>query len=188
MKNATANNTIKFIDKKAEYEDKKHNKRLRIDKLKSKENVIIEYEKRKRSKSQKNKKDKIKKSKIYKSRKRIITIFTCVLSLFVIFSLWNLFIKPSFVNSKNNSIKTESQSLSNSEVSTYSTIMNECVKDTLDVKSKITISNLHRNGSLVYGQGSFKNSENENVSFDIILNNYKPYSLKSNGEEYIKHK
>lgn len=188
MKNATVNNTIKFIDKKAEYEDKKLTKKIKFNKLKNKENVIIDYKQHKKIKSHKDKKDKIKKTKVYKSRKKILTISVCVFSLFIIFLLWNIFFKPDLVNSQSNNLKVQSQHLSNSEISTYSSIMNECVKDTLNIKSDVKINNVHRNGTLIYGKGSAENSNNENVSFDIILNNYKPYSLKVDGQEYIKHK
>ncbi|MEG0856628.1 MAG: hypothetical protein RSG52_09110 [Terrisporobacter sp.] len=189
MKNANLNNPIKFIDKKAEYEDKKHNPKLNVKKLNSKQNMVIEYEKHKKNKAYKEKKDKIKNSKVYKSRKNILKVSLCVLCLFILFSLWNIFFKPALSSSNaESSFKVESQNLSKSEISTYSSIIQQSVKSTLDINYKVVVKSVHKNGALIYGEGFFTVPEEGDVYYDIILNNYKLHSLKVNGQEYAKNK
>lgn len=186
MKDANLNKTIKFIDKKAEYEYKNRKTKLAEKRLKLKDHSIIKYEERKKSKEKKEKKEKIKNSAVYKSRKKIITVLTVVLSLFVVFFLWTIFIKPNLNTIDKNNFKVESQNLSKSEISTYSSIMKESVKSTLDIDYKVIIKQVHRNGNLIYGAGSFNIPDKGDINFDIVLKDYTPYSLKINGNEYIE--
>lgn len=185
MKNANVDNTIKFIDKKAEYEGKNKISKLHICKL-SKENKVIGYKQHKKIKCQQARKQKILNSKIYKFRKKIITIITITSSILIGIFLWQKFYKPSYIQSNDNNFKVESANLSNSDVATYSSIIKESVQSILNIKYKVNIEQLHKNGNLIFGKGYFNIPDKGNINFDMILKNYSPYSLKVNGEEYLK--
>ena len=138
MKNTNLNNTIKFIEKKAEFSGRNHYSHLDIQKLKNKKNTVIAYEKHKKNKILKQKKEKLKKSKIYKSRKKILLSSVVIICLFILFLLWIKFVQPSIYSTKDkNSFQIESQSLSKSESSTYSSIIIKSVGSVLDENYKI---------------------------------------------------
>ena len=185
MKNANVDNTIKFIDKKAEYEGKNKISKLHVSKLSNKKKVIG-YQEHKKMKAHEAKRQKILNSKIYKFRKRILTIILITSSLFVGIYLWQTFYEPYYIQSKDNNFKVESENLSNSDVSTYSSIIKESVQGTLNIKYKINIEQLHRNGNLIFAKGYFNIPDKGDINFDMILQNYSPYSLKINGDEYLK--
>lgn len=185
MKNANVDNTIKFIDKKAEYEGKNRISKLRISKLRDK-NKVIGYEEHKKMKAHEAKKQKILNSNLYKFRKRIIAGIVITSSVFVGIFLWQKFFEPSLIQSKDNNFKVESGNLSNSDVSTYSSIIKESIQGTLDIKYKINIEQLHKNGNLIFAKGYFNIPKKGDINFDMILQNYSPYSLKINGNEYLK--
>lgn len=185
MKNANVNNTIKFIDKKTEYEGKNKISKLHISNL-SEGNKVIGYQKHKKMKAHEAKKQKILNSKIYKFRKKILTIIIITSSVFVGIFLWQKFYEPSYIQSGKNNFKVESPNLSNSDVSTYSSIIKESVKGTLGIKYKINIEQLHKNGNLIFAEGHFNIPDKGDINFDMILKNYSPYSLRINGEEYLK--
>lgn len=185
MKNSNLNNTIKFIDKKSEYQGKNKISKLHISRL-SCENKVIGYQEHKKMKAHEAKRQKILNSKIYKFRKKILLIILIISSVSVGVLLWQKLYKPSYIESKDNKFKVESQNLSNSDVSTYSSIIKESVKSTLGINYKISIEQLHKNGNLIFAKGYFNIPDKGNINFDMILNSYSPYSLKINGNEYLK--
>ena len=186
MKNTNLNNTIKFIDKKTEYEERKTITKINLHKLKNKGNKVIKYQERKKIKSQKAAKEKIKNSKVFKSRKTLLTILFLLSLLFTVYFLLNKLYKPSYVTSTGYTFKAESQNLSSSETSTYETIVKKSVKRILKINYTVTVNQLHKNGDLIFAQGYFNIPEEGNVYYDMILKEYSPYSLKINGDEYIK--
>lgn len=186
MKNANLNNTIKFIDKKAEYEERKTITKINLHKLKNKGNKVIKYQERKKIKSQEAKKEKIKNSKVFKSKKTILTVIFLLSLLFTVYFLWSKLYKPSYTTSTEYTFKVESQNLSRSETSSYETIVKKSVKKILKINYIVTVDQLHRNGNLIFAQGHFNIPEEGNVYYDMMLKEYSPYSLKINGDEYIK--
>ena len=82
--------------------------------------------------------------------------------------------------------KSENYDLSKHEASTYMDIIKESVQGTLNIKSKVVVEELHKNGNLVFAQGYFNIPDKGDIYYDMILKNYKPYSLKVNGQEFIK--
>lgn len=185
MKNADVDNTIKFIDKKTEYEGKKRIFKLDLDKLTDKEKVIV-YKEHKKHRAHEAKKQKILNSKIYKFRKKIFVAIIIICSVFVGVYLWQKFYKPSYGESNINNFKVESENLSNSDVATYSSIIKESIKSTLNINYTIKVEQLHKNGNLIFSTGYFNIPDKGDINFDMILQNYEPYSLKINGKEYIK--
>lgn len=187
MKNININvdNTIKFIDKKTEYEGKNKISRLKISKL-SKGNKVIGYQEHKKMKNHEVKKQKILNSSAYKFRKRIIAVFIIILITSVGIFLWQTFYEPSYIQSNDNGFYVENQSLSNSEAETYSSIIKKSVQSTLNIKYQINIEQLHKNGDLIFSKGYFSIPHKGNIAFDMILQNYSPYSLIINGKEYLK--
>lgn len=185
MKNANVDNTIKFIDKKTEYDSKNKLSKLNISKL-SKEHKVIGYEEHKRMKAHEIKKQKILNSSIYKFKKRIITIIISVLIMSLGIYLWKTFYEPSYIQSNDNNFKIENENLSNSQSSTYSAIIEESVQSTLNIKYKVNIEQLHKNGNLIISKGYFNIPDKGDVNFDMIIKNYSPHSLIINGKEYIK--
>ena len=132
------------------------------------------------------KKQKFLNSKFYKFRKKIVLGFIVILSTLILMFLWNKLYKPSYTDSNNSNFKVENETLSSSNASTYSSIVKESVQSILNIKYRINVEQLHKNGNLVFAKGSFNIPDKGNVNFDMILKNYAPYSLKVNGEEYIK--
>ncbi|WP_455540168.1 hypothetical protein [Terrisporobacter sp.] len=185
MKNANLDKTVVFIDKKAEYERKNKISKLHLDKLHGK-NKIIGYKEHKKTKAHEVKKKKLLNSKLYKSRKIIILAFILILSMLIILSLWNKFYKVSYTTSDNHNFKVENQNISNSDASVYSSIIKESVQKNLNIKYNIKIEQLHKNGKFIFSKGYFTIPKKGNINFDMVLQNYSPYSLKVNGEEYIK--
>lgn len=185
MKNANLNNTIRFIDKKAEYEERKTINKINLRKLKSKSNKVIKYQARKKIKSQVATRNKIKNSKVFKSKKTILTVIFLLSLLFTIYFLYSKLYKPSYTISTGYTFKVENRSLSSSETSSYETIVKKSVKKILKVDYIITVDQLHRNGNLVFAQGHFTLPKKGNVYYDMIIKEYSPYSLKINGDEYI---
>lgn len=185
MKNSNLDNTIKFIDKKIEYEGKDKISKLHINKLSNKKK-IIGYQEHKKMKAHEAKKQKILNSKIYKFRKKLLTIILITSSIFIGIYLLKTFYDNSYVRSNDNNFKVENPNLSNSDVSTYSSIIKESVQNTLNINYKIKIKQLHKNGNLIFAQGYFNIPNNGDINFDMILNNYSPYSLRINGDEYFK--
>lgn len=186
MKNTNLDNTIRFIDKKAEYKGKNHHSRLNLKNLKNKNNKVIKYQERKKIKEYNAIKKKFKNSKLYKSRKIILTISIFLFSLLFIVSLLNKFYDPSPESTEFTNFKSENYDLSKHEASTYMDIIKESVQGTLNIKSKVVVEELHKNGNLVFAQGYFNIPDKGYIYYDMILKNYKPYSLKVNGQEFIK--
>lgn len=187
MKNANINNTIKFIDKKAEYEEKNKISKLHINKL-TKENKVIRYQEHKKIKVHEAKRQKFLNSKIYKFRRRILAIILIISSLFIGIYFWQTFYEPSYIQSNYNNFKVENENLSNSDIATYSSVIKESVQDNLNIKYKIRIDQLHKNGDLIFAKGYFNIPEKGDINFDMILQDSSPYSLKINGSEYLKNK
>ena len=185
MKNANLDKTIVFIDKKAEYERKNRTYKLRLNELKGK-NKIIGYQKHKKNKAHEAKKQKLLNSKLYKFRKRIIGALVLVLSLLVISFLWNKFYKPPYTESNKYNFKVESENISSSDISTYSSIIKESIQKTLGARYSVEVEQLHKNGNLIFSKGYFTIPNKGDINFDMILQNYSPSSLKINGKEYIK--
>ena len=185
MKNANLNNTIRFIDKKAEYEGKNYHGRLNLKNLKEKSNKVIRYQDRKKIKEHNATKEKLKNTKLYKARKIILTISICLLLFFSIVFLCNKFYKPNLTNIEITNLKSESNYLSNPEVSTYTNIVEESIQGILNIKSKIIVEELHKNGNLIFTQGYFNLPNKGYIYYDMIIQNNKPYSLKINGQEFI---
>ena len=185
MKNTNVDNTIKFIEKKAEYEGKNKISKLHVTKLSGK-NKIIGYQEHKKIKAHEIKKQRFLNSKIYKFRKITLAIIIITASVFVAMYLWQKFYKPSYIQSNDNTFTVENKNLSNSDVSIYSSIIKESVQGTLGIKYKINIKQLHKNGNLVFAEGYFNIPDKGDINFDMVLKNYSPYSLKINGEEYLK--
>lgn len=185
MKQANVDNTIKFIEKKTEYEGKNKISKLHISKL-SKNHKIIGYQEHKKMKALESRKQKLFSSKIFKFRKKILGIIIIVSSVFIGMYLWQKFYNPSYVQSDDHNFKVETQNLSNSDVSTYSYIVKEAIQGTLGVKYKVNVEQLHKNGNLVFARGYFNVPDKGDINFDMILKNYSPSSLKINGEEYLK--
>ena len=186
MKNTNLDNTIRFIDKKAEYKGKNHHSRLNLKNLKNKNNKVIKYQERKKMKEYNAIKKKFENSKLYKSRKIILTLSIFLFSLLFIVSLLNKFYEPSPVSTEFTNFKSENYDLSKHEASTYMDIIKESVQGTLNIKSKVVVEELHKNGNLVFAQGYFNIPDKGDIYYDMILKNYKPYSLKVNGQEFIK--
>ena len=185
MKNTNLDNTIKFIDKKTEYEVKNKISKLHISKLDDKKKVI-EYKEHKKMKAHKAKRQKILNSKIYKFRKVILIIIIIISIVSSSIYLWRKVYNPSYIQSNDNNFKVESANLSNSDISTYSSIIKESVQDTLNVKYKINIEQIHKNGNLVFSRGYFNIPDKGDINFDMILQSYSPRSLRINGNEYFK--
>ncbi len=179
MKNTSSDNTIKFIDKKSEYDKKNHTSKFNSYKINNKK--IIGYEQRKKSKAKQAKKEKILRSKIYKSRKKILIVLVIICTIFTL-----SFLRQTFATPTNTNFKVESQNLSKSDIKTYTSIIKESVQGTLNIKNKIIVESLHKNGNLVYSQGYFNIPDKGDIHFDMIVQSYKPYSLRINGQEYIK--
>lgn len=185
MRNTNVDNTIKFIDKKVEYEGKIRISRLNIHKL-DKKNKVIRYQEHKKMKVHEARRQKFFNSSIYKFRKIILSIIIIALGVFVGTYLCQNLFKPSYIQSNNNNFKVESEDLSNSDVSTYSSIIKKSIRSTLNIKYKINIEHLHKNGNLVFAKGYFNIPDKGDINFDMMLENHAPYSLKINGGEYIK--
>ena len=185
MKNSNLKNTIIFIDKKAELEGKGKVPKLNLRKL-GNDAKIIGYQEHKKIKIHEAKKQKFLNSKFYKFRKKIVLGFIVILSTLILMFLWNKLYKPSYTDSNNSNFKVENETLSSSNASTYSSIVKESVQSILNIKYRIIVEQLHKNGNLVFAKGSFNIPDKGDVNFDMILKNYAPYSLKVNGEEYIK--
>lgn len=185
MKNANADNTIKFIDKKTEYEGKNKIFKPHVSKS-NKEHKVIAYQEHKKMKAYKARKQKISNSNVYKFRKVIITIIVAILIIFVAMYLWQTFYESSHIQSNNNNFKVENESLSNSEVSKYSSTIKRSVQSTLNIKYKINVEQLHKNGNLIFSRGYFNIPNKGDITFDMILQKHSPYSLIINGEEYLK--
>lgn len=185
MKQANVDNTIKFIEKKTEYEVKNKIPKLHINKL-NKNHKVIEYHEHKKIKALESKKQKIFNPKIFKFRKKTLVIFIIILSIFVGIYLWQKYYNPSYVQSNDHNFKVETQNLSNSDVSKYSSIVEESIHGTLGVKYKVDVEQLHKNGNLIFARGYFNVPNKGDINFDMILKNSSPSSLKINGEEYLK--
>ena len=116
MKNSNLNKPIIFIDKKTELEGKHKTSKLYLSRLR--DTKIIGYEEHRKLKIHEAKKEKFLNSKIYKFRKKIIPLFTILLSLSAIMFLWNKFHQPSYTGGVNSEFKVENKSLSSSDKST----------------------------------------------------------------------
>ena len=185
MKNTNIGNTIKFIDKKVEYEGKNRISRINIRKL-GKKNKVIRYQEHKKIKAHEAKRQKFLNSYIYKFRKIIFLIIIIALGVFIASFLWKNFLNPSYIQSNYNNFKVENENLSSSDEKMYSSIIKESIQDNLDIKYKINIEQLHKNGNLIFAQGYFNIPDKGDINFDMILKKHSPYSLKINGDEYLK--
>ena len=185
MKSTNIDNTIKFIDKKIEYEGKSNISKISIKKLRSK-NKIIRYKQHKKMKASEARKQRILNSNIYKYRKIIFSIIVIVFGLFISTYLWKNFFKPFYTQANYNNFKVENENLSNSDVQIYSSIIKKSIKDNLDITYKINIERLHKNGNLLFAKGYFNIPDKGNINFDMILKKHSPYSLTINGNEYLK--
>lgn len=185
MKNSNLNKPIIFIDKKAELEGKHTVSKLHASRL-SKGSKVIGYQEHKKMKIHEAKKEKILNSKLYKLRRKITTAVVVIFCLGILFLLWNKFIKPSYLETSNTGFKVESESISSSDMSTYTSIIKESVQKHLGIKYNVKIEQIHKNGNLVFARGFFTIPEKGDIYYDMVLQNYSPYSLTVNGEEYIK--
>ena len=71
-------------------------------------------------------------------------------------------------------------------MSRYTSIIKESVQKHLGIKYNVKIEQIHKNGNLVFARGFFTIPEKGDIYYDMVLQNYSPYSLTVNGEEYIK--
>lgn len=99
----------------------------------------------------------------------------------------------SFISYFNNKSKLtdnniiSNYSLTQSEFSSNSKIIKKDVKKILNLSNnyKVTTRGMHKNGNLIYAQGSYKLDSNNEVYFDALLKDNKTCSLIIDGIEYI---
>ncbi|MDK2563960.1 hypothetical protein QOZ84_10390 [Romboutsia sedimentorum] len=169
----TANKTIIF--KQKEYDEKKQTSKYKIkNNNSSTSSKVIPYPKYKKKKE--------KSIKLIKNNKPLLIILLLVMFFFLLSFIDNNLLrnKPRFNSS--------SSSLSNSEFSSYSKIVENEIRHilTLGSKDKVATDSMHKNGESVYAEGNISLKKKENKDFDMILKENKPYSLLIDGTEYIK--
>ncbi len=185
MKNTNVDNKIIFIDKRTELDDKHTTSKSQLNKLKGK-SKIIGYQEQKKIMVHKAKKKKFHNSKLYKLRKKILISLIIILSLFTLTFLYNKFYKPNSIKSSKSTFVSENTNISGSDISLYSSIISNSVQKVLGIKYDVKVLQIHKNGNLVYSNGYFNVPDEGDINFDMILQNFSPYSLKINGYEYIK--
>ncbi len=169
----TANKTIIF--KQKEYDEKKQTSKYNIKNTNSStSSKIIPYPKYKKKKE--------KSIKLIKNNKPLLIILLLVMFFFLLSFIDNNLLrnKPRFTSS--------SSSLSNTEFSSYSKIVENEIRHILilDSKDQVDTNNMHKNGKSVYAEGNISSKKKEKKDFDMILKENKPYSLLIDGTEYIK--
>lgn len=185
MKNSNLKDPIIFIDKKAELMGKSKFSKLHKGKSEKKAK-IIGYQEHKKMKIHEAKRQKLMKSNVYKNKKNISICFIAIISILILMFMWNKFSEPTIKENETISFKVENENLSSSNASTYSSIIKESTQSLLGIKYPVKVENLHKNGNLIFAKGSFNIPGKGDINYDMILKNYKVYSLKVNGEEYAK--
>lgn len=186
MSNSNVNKTILFIEKKKEFENNKDNNCFQDNskKIREKNDKIISFASYKRLKLKKNHTKKENNLNINKIKKKVFLIV--IVALFLLMFATTLMKQKSYSEAPSNSFVAESAQINSTESSTYKSIVKRVVGKYTNVGYNVTVSNLHKNGNLVYAQGYFDVPKEGKVNYDLILKNDSPISLIINGKEYIK--
>lgn len=178
MRDSSATNTISFEERKKQIN---HQKIDTHKKSEIKNSTIISLSNYKKTKM---KKEHVK-FNINEKNKKLV-------SLFVILALFLIIIATSTIK-QNNSTQTSSNNFSygdtkitTTEASSYESIIKGVVQKHTNNNYAVYVSELHKNGDLLYAQGYFDVPDEGRVNYDVILNEQSPNSLMINGNEYIK--
>ena len=178
MTNTNTTKTISFEERKKEFINQKVNTH---DNFQSKNANIVYLSNYKKTKFKKeHPKFNIKSNK----NKKLI-------SLIVILILFLLIVATSAIKQMNSSqsagnFSYKDTKITTTEASSYESIIKNVVKKHTNADYVVYVSNLHKNGDLIYAQGYFDVPEEGKVSYDVILDDQSPNSLTINGTEYIK--
>lgn len=184
MRSSNANNTILFEEKRKEFENNKNNneKDNKVI-LETKNSKIISLSTYKRLKFKNHiKKDTL--SNVGKTKKRIFLIV--ILALFLLIFATTAMKEKSYGQASSNTFVAQNYKITQTETSTYKTIITKAVNKYTNTNYNVNVSNLHQNGNLIYAQGYFDVPEEGKVNYDMILRDNSPTSLTINGNEYIK--
>ena len=186
MRNSNANKTILFIEKKKEFENNKDNNCFNVNnkKIREKNDKIISFSSYKRLKFKKNNTKKENNLNIDKIKKRVFLIV--IVTLFLLMFATTAMKQKTFSQTPSNTFIAESSQIRATESSTYKSIVKRVVGKYTSSGYSVTVSELHRNGNLVYARGYFNVPNEGKVNYDLILKNDSPTSLIINGNEYIK--
>ncbi|MBU5337559.1 hypothetical protein [Intestinibacter bartlettii] len=185
MRNSNADNTILFIEKKKEFENSKDNQNHHKITIKDKNAEIISLSSYKRLKFKRNHFKKEHNINIDKSKLKKRAFFIIILVLFLLILASTVLKQNSYSEVPSNKFVAQSSEINKSDTSAYKSIIKRVVGKYTNANN-ISISELHKNGNLVYAQGYFNVPNEGKVNYDLILQNNSPTSLIINGNEYIK--
>ena len=186
MRNSNANKTILFIEKKKEFENNKDNNCFNVNnkKIREKNDKIISFSSYKRLKFKKNHTKKENNLNIDKIKKRVFLIV--IVTLFLLMFATTAMKQKSYSQTTSNTFVAESAKIGATESSTYKSIVKRVVGKYTNSGYSVTVSELHKNGNLVYARGYFDVPNEGKINYDLILKNDSPTSLIINRNEYIK--
>lgn len=129
-------------------------------------------------------------AKFIKRNKHILILVILAFCFsFISYSNNKIKLNDNNINSKNASSNSSYSkiTLTPTEFNNNSKIISKEVKKILNLDSdyKISTKTMHKNGTSIYAQGSYKTTSKEEVYFDILLKDNKVSSLVVNGIEYI---
>lgn len=185
MSNSNANKPILFIEKKKEFESNKDNSYFQDNKIDNKKDAkIISLSSYKRLKFKKSHIKPERNLTIDKIKKRVFLIV--ILTLFLLMFATTVMKQKSYSQVPSNTFVAQSSQINKTEASTYKSIVKRVVGKYTSSGYNVSVSELHKNGNLIYAQGYFDVPNEGKVNYDLILKNDSPTSLIINGNEYIK--
>ncbi len=178
MRSSNATNTILFEERKKQINDQKIDMHKKSQVRNSTVVSLSSYKKTKKKKEHV-------KFNVNEKNKKLVSLFVILVLFLAIVA--TLTIKQNYsAQAPSNNFSYGDTKITTTEASSYESIVKGVVQKHTSNNYVVYVSELHKNGNLLYAQGYFDVPEEGRVNYDVILNDQSPNSLMINGNEYIK--